>query len=300
MQSKETYLVSVYITTYYHEAYIAQAIESVLSQKMDFPYEIVISDDASQDRTQAIVREYAEKYDNIRYVFNESNLGLTKNVFQAKTLCRGKYMVQLSGDDYWIDERKLQKQVDFLEAHPEYFGVATRLECRTNDSQTADFLLLGGETFKHPAQLRLSSDDPGKRRMPFDEPPHGRLQGFGLHRLSHEVRRPELERHDRGVDVAVTGQKENRNRAAAPNEFMLQLQPAHARHADVEHETARPLGIVPFQKVLCAFVLLHLPAVQAKHEGFGLSDAVVVIDDANNRTPLQNFSHVVLLPQRGR
>ena len=141
MQSKETYLVSVYITTYYHEAYIAQAIESVLCQKTDFSYEIVISDDASQDGTQAIVRQYAEKYDNIRYVFNEENLGLTKNVFQAKALCRGKYMVQLSGDDYWIDERKLQKQVDFLEAHPEYFGVATRLECRTNDSQTADFLL---------------------------------------------------------------------------------------------------------------------------------------------------------------
>ena len=152
MLNREDCLVSVYITTYFHEAYIAQAMESVLCQKTDFPYEIVISDDASQDGTQAIVREYAEKYDNIRYVFNERNLGLTKNVFQAKTLCRGKYMVQLSGDDYWIDERKLQKQVDFLEAHPAYFGVATRLECRTNDSQTADFLLpcpeICGRTFR--------------------------------------------------------------------------------------------------------------------------------------------------------
>ena len=152
MLNREDYLVSVYITTYYHEAYIAQAIESVLCQKTNFPYEIVISDDALQDGTQPIVREYAEQHDNIRYVFNPRNQGLTKNVFQAKALCRGKYMVQLSGDDYWIDERKLQKQVDFLEAHPAYFGVATRLECRTNDSQTAGFLLpeseICGRTFR--------------------------------------------------------------------------------------------------------------------------------------------------------
>ena len=133
-------MVSVCMTSYYHEPYIAQSIESVLSQKTDFNYEIVISDDCSKDRTQEIIREYAEKYPCIKYKFNEENIGLTKNVFQAKTMAEGKYVVPLSGDDYWIDDRKLQKQVEFLEKHPEYIGVATRIEMRQGDSTEADFL----------------------------------------------------------------------------------------------------------------------------------------------------------------
>lgn len=133
----ETPLVSVYMTTYYHEKYIAEALDSILRQRISFPYEIVISDDCSQDGTVGIIRQYAEKHDCIRLHVNEQNLGLTANMFQVRTFCRGKYLVDLSGDDYWIDDDKLRKQVDFLESHPDYLGVCTCVESRADGSDTA-------------------------------------------------------------------------------------------------------------------------------------------------------------------
>ncbi len=141
MQSNNEYIVSVYMTTYYHEKYIKQAIESILSQKVSFKYEIVISDDASQDRTPEILKDYEKKYDFIKINLNETNLGLTANMFLAKTMCTGKYIIPLSGDDYWIDEYKLQKQVDFLENNLKYIGITTRLEVRTDVANTADFII---------------------------------------------------------------------------------------------------------------------------------------------------------------
>lgn len=134
------YLVSIYMTTYFHESYIVQAIDSILSQEVNFDYEIIICDDCSQDSTQEIIKRYGQKYPFIRYKFNENNIGLTYNMFQAKSMCRGKYIVTLSGDDYWIDNQKLQKQVDFLEMHKEFIGVATRIEVRTEYSKERDFI----------------------------------------------------------------------------------------------------------------------------------------------------------------
>ena len=116
-------LVSVYMTTYFHEKYVAQAIESVLNQKIDFPIQIVISDDASEDKTQDILLNYASKYQFIKLNFNDNNIGLTANMYKAKSLCDGKYICDLSGDDYWIDEHKLSKQVAFLEKNEDYFAV---------------------------------------------------------------------------------------------------------------------------------------------------------------------------------
>ena len=130
----EAPLVSVYMTTYFHEKYIAEALDSILRQQVDFPYEIVISDDCSQDGTVAVIRGYMEKYDFIHLYVNEKNIGLTANMFRVRTLCKGKYLVDLSGDDYWIDDHKLQKQVDFLESHPEYLAVTTRVESRLDGS----------------------------------------------------------------------------------------------------------------------------------------------------------------------
>lgn len=123
-------MVSVYITTYYHEKYIEQAIKSVINQKRTFPIEIVISDDASKDRTPEILREYEKKYSFISVHINTFNIGLTANMYLVKSLCKGKYICDLSGDDYWIDEYKLQKQVDFLENNLDYYSVCTRIEMR--------------------------------------------------------------------------------------------------------------------------------------------------------------------------
>ena len=126
--------VSVAILTYFHENTISQAIESVLSQKTSYRYEIVISDDGSTDRTRDVLLKYKEKYPNIiKLNFNESNLGITENYYRSRLLCKGKYIATLSGDDYWIDDNKLQYQLDFLENHLDYFAIGCSIEGRFDD-----------------------------------------------------------------------------------------------------------------------------------------------------------------------
>ena len=113
-------LVSAKMITYNHEPYIAQAIEGVLIQETDFPIELVIGEDCSTDRTREIVMEYQKKYpDLIRVLISEENVGATKNVLRTERACRGKYVAFCDGDDYWHHPKKLQMQVDYLEAHPE-------------------------------------------------------------------------------------------------------------------------------------------------------------------------------------
>jgi glycosyltransferase involved in cell wall biosynthesis len=112
--------VSVCMITYNHEAFISEAIESVLMQQTDFEYELVIGEDCSTDRTREIVVEYAKKYpDRIRLLLHEQNMGLMgkKNLVATYRACRGMYIALLEGDDYWTDPLKLQKQVDYMESH---------------------------------------------------------------------------------------------------------------------------------------------------------------------------------------
>ena len=115
---------SVILITYNHEKYIEKALDSVLSQVTDFPFEIVIGDDCSPDHTKNIIREYRDKYpDIIRIVHREKNTGRpTLNVYETTMKCRGDYLAYLEGDDYWTDSDKLQKQMDFLNEHPEYIA----------------------------------------------------------------------------------------------------------------------------------------------------------------------------------
>ncbi len=116
-------IVSVIMLSYNHGSVIRNAIDSVLMQKTDFSFELLIGDDASQDDSPEILREYAERYpDVIRLVQREENIGTTKNAYDLMTRARGKYLASCESDDYWTDELKLQKQVDFLEAHGEYVG----------------------------------------------------------------------------------------------------------------------------------------------------------------------------------
>lgn len=116
-------MVDVAIVSYNHEKYIAQAIESVLMQKTDFKVRMIIGDDCSSDRTQQIIGEYVQKYpDRIKTILFEKNIGIfSKDRVGIKVLeqCTDKYIAMLDGDDYWTDPLKLQKQVDFLETHPD-------------------------------------------------------------------------------------------------------------------------------------------------------------------------------------
>ncbi len=149
--AKEKPDVSVWMTAYFHENYIAQAIESVLSQKTDYSYEIVIRDDCSKDGTWKVIEGYADKYPHlIRAVRNEKNLGLSANVLATKKMCRGRYIVNLSGDDYWICDNKIQMQADFLEENSDYIGVGTKVELRYDDLEVADSF--------YPAQKYLGKD----------------------------------------------------------------------------------------------------------------------------------------------
>lgn len=116
-------LVSVIVITYNHKNYIRQAIQSILNQKVDFKYEVLIGDDASTDGTGKIIEEYAANFsDIIKPYIRETNIGATKNDYLLKCEASGSYIAQLEGDDFWTDENKLQKQVDFLEKNSIYAG----------------------------------------------------------------------------------------------------------------------------------------------------------------------------------
>lgn len=117
--------VSVVIYCFNQEKYIEQAVKSVLMQKVDFPYEIIISDDASTDSTPDILKNLAEENKNIRLFLHPVNLGgHGKSNFKfAMDQAKGEYIVVLEGDDYWTSENKLQLQSDFLDKHTVFSAV---------------------------------------------------------------------------------------------------------------------------------------------------------------------------------
>ena len=115
-------MIAVCIATYNHEAFIAEAIESVLSQQCDEAMCIYIGDDASTDGTSSVCRRYAGQDKRIVYIRRETNMGLVRNTIDLyrRIIADGAdYIAMLDGDDFWCHEGKLQMQVDYLRAHPE-------------------------------------------------------------------------------------------------------------------------------------------------------------------------------------
>jgi glycosyltransferase involved in cell wall biosynthesis len=113
--------VSVLMLTYNQERYINEAIRSVMLQETNFPFELVIGNDASTDCTGTICADWQKKYPEQIVLFNrKKNLGLQQNFIQTYAQCRGQYIAICEGDDFWTDKRKLQIQVDFLDTHPDY------------------------------------------------------------------------------------------------------------------------------------------------------------------------------------
>lgn len=113
--------VSVLMPTYMHEKYISQAIESFLSQECSFPIELLINDDCSTDGTAKIAEEYANKYpEKIKFYKQETNKGLLENYKFLLSKSSADYIAILESDDYWVDTKKLEKQVSFLENNPDY------------------------------------------------------------------------------------------------------------------------------------------------------------------------------------
>jgi glycosyltransferase involved in cell wall biosynthesis len=103
--------------TYNHEDYIVDAIEGVLSQKCNFNIELIIADDNSPDKTQAIIQDFKDHQNShwIKYVKHVCNKGVVNNFLWACSQARGKYIALCEGDDYWMNSDKLQMQFDFME-----------------------------------------------------------------------------------------------------------------------------------------------------------------------------------------
>ena len=146
---KNDCLVSILCTAYNHEQYIRSALESFVSQKTGFAFEVLVNDDASSDGTADIIREYAEKYPEIIRPFYQKENQFSKgigyiyeNIFYPHA--RGKYFAFCEGDDYWTDESKLQRQVNFLESHPDYSACVHNTTLHYCNGSRPDELLIPG------------------------------------------------------------------------------------------------------------------------------------------------------------
>ncbi|MBP5414510.1 MAG: glycosyltransferase [Lachnospiraceae bacterium] len=132
-------LVSVICVTYNHEKYIRAALDSIISQKTDFAFEIRVGEDCSTDSTRVILKEYEKKYpDKFKMYYRENNLGATRNEYELLMDAKGDYIAALELDDIWTDENKLQKQFDFLRANPDYIGVAHDFDIIDKDGNVID------------------------------------------------------------------------------------------------------------------------------------------------------------------
>lgn len=120
-------VVSVCIPTYNQEGYIIDTLDSVISQRVNVPFEIIIADDCSSDNTKEVCLGYQKRFpEKIKFISNEKNLGVVKNLFNVLfASSNGRYIAICAGDDIWIDEYKLQKQLKVLEGNGEISIVHT-------------------------------------------------------------------------------------------------------------------------------------------------------------------------------
>lgn len=151
-------LVVTYSLAYNHEQYIRDALEGFVMQKTDFPFVAIVHDDASTDGTADIIREYAETYPEIiKPIYETENQyskrdgSLLKIINSAIEATDAKYIAMCEGDDYWTDPLKLQKQVDFLESHPDYGMCYTKVK-RYNQSKS-NFIDTWGGPYETLEQL---------------------------------------------------------------------------------------------------------------------------------------------------
>lgn len=135
--------VSVAMITYNHERFIGQALESVFAQRVNFDYEVVIGEDCSTDRTRDVITELQERHPGqIRLLLRSRNVGVNRNFAETIAACTGVYVAFLEGDDFWTVVDKLQKQVDFLDTHPDRSICCHRVKFVYDGS-------MGSEDFTH-------------------------------------------------------------------------------------------------------------------------------------------------------
>lgn len=151
-KEEKTPLVTVFCMVYNHEPYLRQCLDGFVMQQTTFPFEAIVHDDASTDDSAAIIREYAEKYpDIIKPIYETENqyskgaASETGKKLDAAINPSSKYIAKCEGDDYWTDPLKLQKQVDFLETHPDFILCSGNYRCYSQEKK--QFLFDGKATY---------------------------------------------------------------------------------------------------------------------------------------------------------
>lgn len=131
--------VSICCTVYNHEKYLRKCLDGFVMQKTDFAYEIIIHDDASTDKSAEIIREYEKKYPDIfRPIYqteNQYSQGIRVSEKYIFPIAKGKYIAFCEGDDYWCDEKKLQKQFEQMEKNPNAVLCTGKVRCISEDGR---------------------------------------------------------------------------------------------------------------------------------------------------------------------
>ena len=179
-ESSSTPMVTVICTAYNHEKYIRKCLDGFIMQKTQFPFEVIVHDDASKDHTANIIKEYANQYPEIIKPIlqkeNQRSKGVKIVLEYAFPLIQGKYVALCEGDDYWCDPNKLQKQVEALESHSDCHLCLTRVrqikedgtltkksmpsfKMKTGVYSTEDFLILDqGHNFQTASYFFVADD----------------------------------------------------------------------------------------------------------------------------------------------
>ena len=148
---------SICVPTYNHEKYIIQALDSIFMQETIYNYEVLVGEDCSTDRTRSVLKEYEAQRDDARlkvFYRNENMYGRdVDNFVDLYRRAKGKYIITLEGDDFWIDKEKIQKQINFLENNKEYIAVAHR--CQVVDENG----IPNGEEYRASSSLEYSISD---------------------------------------------------------------------------------------------------------------------------------------------
>lgn len=125
------HLVDIPICAYNHDQYIAQCLDGILAQKVNFEYRILIANDCSTDKTKEVIDDYVKEHPNVIFAFHhEQNMGASANSEFILAKCSAPYLATCDSDDLWVNENKLQKQVDLLIANPHASFCFTKVELK--------------------------------------------------------------------------------------------------------------------------------------------------------------------------
>ena len=127
--------VSIFITAYNLAKYLPECFESILAQKVNFEYEVIIVDDCSTDNTRNVIEQHQNKFKHFRAYYHKRNHGLCFTYNVGSELAKAEYKCILDADDYWTDETKLQQQVDFLDKNPDFIGAVHNTEMIFSDGR---------------------------------------------------------------------------------------------------------------------------------------------------------------------